>query len=101
MISPHRRGIGWRRLRASRSGSTRARRSRRFVLGPELEFLEERLTPTGNLTITSAAVVDANEQPLTSISAGDWVFIEADFSSEDLPSDASYRCGASPTCNRT
>jgi len=53
--------------------------------------MEPRLALTGNLTITSVAVIDANENPPTNIVAGDWVFIQADFTSEDLPSDASYR----------
>lgn len=91
MNSPHWRDSGRRRPVASRLGPTGSRRRQRFIVGPDLEVLEERITPTGNLAITNVAVVDANDQPLTDINAGEWVYIDADFNSEDLPSNSSYR----------
>ena len=35
--------------------------------------------------------VDGNGNPLTSISAGQSIYIEVDFTTQNLPSDASYR----------
>jgi hypothetical protein len=66
-----------------------ARQARRFR--PSLEVLEDRLAPTANIAITNALVVDGNAQPLSVVSAGQSVFIEADFTTQDLPSNASYR----------
>jgi hypothetical protein len=60
---------------------------------PGLEFLEERLTLTGNIAITGVSVVDANNEPLTTVNVGDWVYIQADFTTQDLASNASYRVG--------
>ena len=60
---------------------------------PELQFLEERLTPTGNLAVTNALVVDGNDQPLSLVNVGDFVSIQVDFTALNLPGNASYRIG--------
>jgi hypothetical protein len=86
-IDPIRHG----RWRMAQGRSTSGRHARRFVPRPDLEFLEERLTLTGNIAITAASVVDANENPISAPSIGEWVYIEADFTTTNLPSDASYR----------
>ena len=69
----------------------RARRGGKPCPLPRLEFLEPRLTPTGNIAVTNALAVDGNGNPLTSISAGQSIYIEVDFTTQNLPSDASYR----------
>ena len=66
---------------------------RQFAIPLVLELLESRVTLTGNIAITGASVVDANNSPLTSVSAGQWVSISASFTTEGLPSDAAYRVG--------
>ena len=58
----------------------KSRRAKTFAFRKDLEFLETRLLPAGNITITNALVVDANDQPLNVIPVGDFVSIEADFS---------------------
>ncbi len=58
-----------------------------------LESLEDRLAPAANLTMTGASVVDSNDQALSTISVGEWVYIQADFNTSNLPSNASYRVG--------
>jgi hypothetical protein len=67
------------------------RRTRQFVVQNSLEYLEYRITPTGNIVLTNAFVVDSNDQPLTTINAGQKVYIEGDFTTRGLPSNASYR----------
>ena len=61
--------------------------------GRTFEFLEDRITPSGNIAITNAFVVDGNDQPLTAINIGEFVSIQADFTTQDLPADASYVVG--------
>lgn len=56
-----------------------------------MEALETRLTPTGNIAITSISVVDANDHPLSTVNIGQWVYIQATFTTQNLPSNASYR----------
>jgi len=56
-----------------------------------VEILEARRALTGNIAITGASVVDQNDKPLTAVTAGQWVYIESDFTTQDLPSSASYR----------
>ena len=70
-----------------------ARRLRRHAFRTRLEPLEDRITPSGNITITNVLVVDSNGQSLTSINVGTAVYIQADFTTEDLPADASYVVG--------
>jgi hypothetical protein len=79
-----------RRSRGVRTAPTRARRSRRFVPWPGPESLETRLTLTGNITVTGASRLDTQDQPLTDVSAGQVVEIQVDFTTKDLPADASY-----------
>jgi hypothetical protein len=59
-------------------------------LGLSLECLEERVTPSANIAITNAFVVDGSDSPLTNVSAGRQVAIQADFNTTGLPSNASY-----------
>ncbi len=70
-----------------------ARRGRQFLFDAEFELLEDRLTPAGNITITNAFVVDGSGQPQSTINVGEYVSIQADFTTQDLPSDASYVVG--------
>ena len=74
--------------RAARTG-----RSRQLGFRTQLENLEDRLTPAGNITITNALVVDGNGKPLSTINVGEYVSIQADFTTQDLPGDASYVVG--------
>jgi hypothetical protein len=91
VLSPHLRGYGRGPSQRSRRAAARARHARRFALRPDLESLEVRLTPTGNIAITNISVVDTSDNPLTTVNFGEWVDIQADFTTQNLPSDASYR----------
>ncbi len=73
-----------------RPRQVRARRPKRIVVRAGLEFLEDRITPTGNITVTNAFVVDGSGQPLASINVGAFVSVQAEFTTLDLPADASY-----------
>jgi subtilase family serine protease len=53
--------------------------------------LEPRIAFTGNIAITSTFLVDAHDQRLTSVSAGQHVYVHADFTTQGLPTNASYR----------
>ena len=57
---------------------------------PEVAPLEQRLVLTGNIAAIHAFAVDASNQPLTTISAGEAIAIVANFTTQGLPSDASY-----------
>jgi len=57
---------------------------------PRLEILEDRLAPTANIAITSAFVVDLNDNIPMVVNAGEEVAIQADFTTQGLPSNASY-----------
>jgi subtilase family serine protease len=70
-----------------------AGRPRRLAFRTQLELLEDRLAPAGNITITNAFVVDGSGQPLTTIHVGEYVSIQADFTTQDLAGDASYAVG--------
>jgi murein DD-endopeptidase MepM/ murein hydrolase activator NlpD len=60
----------------------------RFII-PHLEELESRITPS-SITLTNAFVVNVHDQPMTP-DIGEEVFIQANFTTQGLPSDASYR----------
>jgi hypothetical protein len=77
----------------SRRGFIKTRPARWLAFRPHLEFLEERLAPTGNITITNAFLVDSNDQLLTAVHIGEAVYVQANFTTQDLPSTASYRVG--------
>ena len=79
-----------RRSRKPRRASNHGHRARRFAFRSDLDFLETRLLPTGNIALTSASVVDGNDQPLSTINIGEVVSIQADFSTNSLPADAAY-----------
>jgi hypothetical protein len=76
---------------SGRRGSAKSRQARRFALRPHLELLEQRLAPAGNLAITNAILVNSNNQPLSTVNIGEKVFVQADFTTQSLPSNASYR----------
>ena len=84
------RGQRTRRSPVSRDCSNRDRHAARFSLRPSLEFLENRLTLTGNIVATSASLVSTTDQPLSSVSAGEHVDVELEYTTEGLPSNASY-----------
>jgi hypothetical protein len=84
-------GIDQRRPQAFRPGSVRARRARRLALRPVLFSLEQRVALTGNIAITSAAVVNASHESPSGLSAGQRVSIETEFTTHALPANASYR----------
>jgi subtilase family serine protease len=65
----------------------------RCAIRPYLVQLEERLALTGNIAVTNALLVNANDRPLSSIRAGQCVYVEADFTTDDLPAKAAYRVG--------
>ncbi len=56
-----------------------------------VESLEDRIALTGNIAITDAYVVDGSNNPPPVVNAGDWVWIHADWTTQNLPSNASYR----------
>jgi hypothetical protein len=59
---------------------------------PRLEELEPRLTPSGSVTLTNAFLVNAVGQALTAApDIGEEVFVQADFTTQGLPADASYQ----------
>ncbi len=55
-----------------------------------LEALELRVTPAGNLALTGVQIDDSNGTPLSTISAGEMVFIQANFTAANLPGGSSY-----------
>ncbi|MGH7170930.1 MAG: putative Ig domain-containing protein [Gemmataceae bacterium] len=63
----------------------------RFYRRPQLEQLEDRIAPTGNITLTNVSVVDASDNPLSVANVGQQVYIQADFTTRNLRSNASYR----------
>ncbi len=83
-------GFRERGSQARRRGSGGVRQGRRRALSAQLELLEERATPTGNIAITDAYVASASGQTLTVESAGEDVYIDVDFMTSGLPSNASY-----------
>ena len=56
-----------------------------------VEILEDRTTPAGNIVITSSMVVDSSANPLSVVNPGEPVYIRANFTTQGLPSGASYR----------
>jgi murein DD-endopeptidase MepM/ murein hydrolase activator NlpD len=54
-----------------------------------LEELEARLTP--DITLTNALLVNVNDQPVTAPDTGEMVFVQANWSTQGLPGNASYR----------
>jgi hypothetical protein len=77
--------------RASRRAMTKTKSSRRHALRLDVEYLEKRFALTGNIAMTGASVVDSNNNPIAEVNIGEWVDIEADFSTTNLPQNASYR----------
>jgi murein DD-endopeptidase MepM/ murein hydrolase activator NlpD len=56
---------------------------------PRLEELETRLTPS--ISLNRALLVDSQDHAMPIPDKGEEVFVEADWSTQDLPSNASYR----------
>ena len=56
-----------------------------------LEQLEERLAPASNIQLENVSLVDANLNPVTVASAGQNVYVEARYTTQDLSTTASYR----------
>jgi hypothetical protein len=46
--------------------------------------------PVGNITITSISLVNANDQPVAGVWAGEQFYVQANFTTQGLPSYASY-----------
>ena len=65
--------------------------SRRFSFACVPELLEARIMLTGNIAVTRVSVVDSNDDPLTTVNVGDWVYIQTNFTTLNLPASASYR----------
>ncbi len=61
------------------------------MLRPGIELLEARITLTGNIAVTNAFFVNSSDQPLSAVSAGEQVDIQVDFTTQGLPSGASYQ----------
>jgi hypothetical protein len=79
-------------LRSPASGraAARARHARRFALEPWPDFLEKRLAPAGTITITSVSVDSLTNQPLSTVSVGESVELQTNFTTQGLPSNAGY-----------
>src|SRR5262245_33101061 len=76
--------------RVFRPASTR-RPVRRSFARPQLEALEDRLTPAGSINITNALLVDAQGNALTAApDKGEAVTVKALFTTQGLPANASY-----------
>jgi hypothetical protein len=80
-------------VRARRLARTKPRHARRCQIAPRIELLETRLVLSSNITITDAWVSDASGTPVTSVSAGQWVYLAASFNTQGLPTGASYCVG--------
>jgi murein DD-endopeptidase MepM/ murein hydrolase activator NlpD len=80
----------WLKRRVHRTSPRAARRPPCRFAVPRLEELEGRITPTGSITLTDAFVVNAHDLPVTP-DIGEEVFIQANFTTQGLPSNASYR----------
>src|ERR1051326_5760842 len=87
--------MGWLEwFKKKASGASRkmpSRRLRRTML--RLEELENRFAPA-NIVLTSAFLVNANDVPLASSpDKGEQVFLQANWTTQGLPGNASYRVG--------
>ena len=91
MLARSPRSFSLRHSQVSRRRITRASRAGAFALRPLLESLEKRVALTGNIAVTGVSVVDSNNNPLSVVNIGEWVYIQADFTTLNLPSDASDR----------
>jgi subtilase family serine protease len=59
-------------------------------LRPRIEQLENRINLTGNLSITNAFLVNSHENRLTSMTAGERVYVQVNYTARNLPTNASY-----------
>jgi hypothetical protein len=84
----------WFKTLSARRLSPVGHRGRRPARATPLSLLhlEDRLTPTGNLAVTDAFLVDENEQRITApVTPGQHFYVEVDYTTQNLPADASYR----------
>jgi hypothetical protein len=86
-----RRVFGKERVPSSECNRRRHTRNPCRHFASTLELLEDRITPTGNIVLTGVALVDGSNQALTSVNMGEQVDVRADFTTQGLPSNASYR----------
>src|SRR5262249_52119049 len=63
-------------------------RAHRFMV-PRLEQLESRVTP--DITLTNAFLVDSHDHAVAAPDKGEMAFIQANWTTQGLPADASYR----------
>jgi subtilase family serine protease len=83
-----------RRSTTLRSCSVRAGHARRLACRPVVEFLEVRLTPTASIGITNVYLVNGSDQTIEDVvdlSAGQDVWVQAIFATDELPSNARYQ----------
>ncbi len=66
------------------------RRARRRFASLFAEVLEDRTTPAGNLFITNAFLVDSNDHVLNTVNPGEAVYVQANYTTQNLPANASY-----------
>lgn len=75
-----------------RPQQTRRRNNRRRAATVAMvEVLESRVLLTTNLSLSTIALMDSGFNPIPSVAHGEQAFIRADFTTNDLPVDASYR----------
>lgn len=55
-----------------------------------MESLEDRTVPAGNIAITNAYLVNASDQPLSAVTAGQAFYVQCTFTASGLPSNADY-----------
>jgi hypothetical protein len=89
--------LDWIKRRTYRPATPTPKRRRRPFVVLLLEELKPRIAPAGNINITSGLVVDQNDNPLSVVNVGESVYIQANFSTTGLPTNASY--GISFTVN--
>ncbi len=90
-LAPKGTGYPMRRSQPSRSRYNQSRHAARLALCPWLDLLEERVTPTGSITITDAYLVNSSDQTISNLSAGKDFYVHAKFTTVNLPSSASYQ----------
>jgi hypothetical protein len=85
------RHVPWSRRAAELISRRPTRRRPRGTVVPRLEEFEPRVTPTGNIVLNNALLVNTHDTAMPIPDTGEQVFVEADWSTVGLPSNASYR----------
>jgi autotransporter-associated beta strand protein len=90
-------GLVLRSLKCVTRSGHRKRKPRQGTLGRfphhrrlRVEILEGRLALTGTIAVTSAFLVNGSYQPLSTVNSGEEVWIQVNFTTQNLPSTASY-----------